>query len=72
MATSTCPKCDSHTFETKEFSPNHSNFRLTAVQCASCGAVVGVLDFLNIGAELMKIGKAVKDIARKVGVSTDL
>jgi RNase P subunit RPR2 len=49
MAISTCPKCDSTIFETKEGAVRGSNFKLTFVQCASCGAVVGVLDFFNIG-----------------------
>jgi ssDNA-binding Zn-finger/Zn-ribbon topoisomerase 1 len=49
MATSTCPKCNSTRFEVKENSPSGSNYRLAFVQCSSCGCVVGVLDFVNIG-----------------------
>jgi hypothetical protein len=62
MATPTCIKCGGHIFETKEVSPKHSNFRLNFVQCGSCGGVVGVLDFYNIGAELQAIKKLLKAI----------
>jgi predicted nucleic-acid-binding Zn-ribbon protein len=57
MATSTCIKCGGHHFETKEADPANSQFKLTFVQCSSCGGVVGVLDFYNIGQELQLIKK---------------
>jgi predicted nucleic-acid-binding Zn-ribbon protein len=57
MATSTCVKCGSHQFETKEADPKNSMFKMTFVQCASCGGVVGVMDFYNIGQELQLIKK---------------
>lgn len=57
MATSSCPKCSRHVFELKENTPNGSEFKLTFVQCSSCGAVVGVIDFYNIPMLLDKIGK---------------
>jgi len=62
MATSTCIKCGSTRFEVKEASPLHSNFKLYFVQCAQCGAVVGTMDYLNIG-------YFIKKIADKLGIS---
>ena len=49
MAISTCTKCGNTQFEVKEASPGESNFKLNFVQCTSCGGVIGVLDFHNIG-----------------------
>ena len=62
MAFSSCPKCESTRFEMKEMSPTGSKFKVQAVQCSSCGAVVGILDYYNIPALLTKI-------AKKLGIS---
>jgi hypothetical protein len=61
MATSTCIKCGGTTFESREATPRSSPFKLAFVQCASCGGVVGVMDFHNIGEML-------KDFAKVLGV----
>ena len=66
MASSTCVKCGETTFETKEVSPRNSPFKLTFVQCASCGGVIGVMDFYNIGNELQDIKKAIAAIAKSI------
>lgn len=55
MARSTCPKCDNTRFEVKVVTPNGSNFKLQFVQCSVCGAVVGVLERLNLGSLLILI-----------------
>ena len=57
MANSTCPKCSSNSFEMKEAKIRNSAYRLYFVQCASCGAVVGVQEFENIGALIYKLAK---------------
>ncbi len=62
MASSTCIKCGNHTFEVKEAAPRDSAYKLLFVQCSSCGGVVGVMDFSNIGAMLYKMQK-------KLGIS---
>jgi len=61
MAMSTCIKCGNKTFETSENSPGGSNFKMFFVQCSSCGGVVGVMDFYNIG-------QLVHDLAKGLGV----
>ncbi|KAA4627384.1 hypothetical protein F3B42_08810 [Bacteroides ovatus] len=61
MATSKCPKCDSTRFEMKEGAINGSRFRYNFVQCAACGAVIGVVPFHNTNALL-------EQIADKLGV----
>jgi len=42
MATSTCPKCESSTFEAAALSVRGGN-KPTAIQCANCGAIIGLL-----------------------------
>jgi predicted nucleic-acid-binding Zn-ribbon protein len=57
MATSTCIKCDNHSFEVKLAEPKKGAFKMYFVQCTSCGGVVGVTEFYSIGAMLLKLGK---------------
>jgi predicted Zn finger-like uncharacterized protein len=53
MAYSKCPSCSSTYFET----PSGSRYKLQFVKCSSCGTVVGVLDYYNIGALLFALAK---------------
>lgn len=46
---SKCPKCEASNFETVLESPKNSNFKVQFIRCASCRAVVGVMDYYNIG-----------------------
>ncbi|OSZ21153.1 hypothetical protein BVZ25_20710 [Klebsiella quasipneumoniae] len=57
MATTTCPKCSSTRFEMKETVVSGSRYRLMFIQCASCGAAVGVQDYFNAGELLTRICK---------------
>lgn len=70
---SACPKCDrGTTFKLSTKSPKDSAFKLSFIECSSCGAVVGVMDFHNIGQMLNQQNKALKKIAAAVGVSVTL
>jgi transcription elongation factor Elf1 len=55
----TCVECGSTTFQNTAVSPQ-SNFELTFVHCSSCGAVVGVMDFYNIGQKIKDLAKALR------------
>ena len=55
MPLSTCVKCGSHSFELVETEPFGSAIKLYFVQCSSCGGVVGVQEFNNIGSMLEKV-----------------
>jgi hypothetical protein len=44
MATSTCPKCDGHTFERGLITPLNELRAVPVLQCASCGTVVGTME----------------------------
>lgn len=54
---SKCPSCSSTSFETAIETPKESRFKLLFIRCASCGAVVGVLDYYNIGSMLQQLAK---------------
>lgn len=55
MAQSTCVKCGNTRFEMKEQSPVSSNYKYLFIQCTSCGGVVGVVEYFNIGSLIHKI-----------------
>ena len=64
MATARCPRtdCTGTSFEMKELNIRGANYRHLAVQCSTCGAVVGVTEIMNLGYALQKIGS-------KLGIS---
>ncbi len=62
MASSTCIKCGSTRFEIKENSPTGSRFKIMFVQCNSCGGVVGIMDYYNIG-------QLIHDLAKKLNIT---
>lgn len=59
MAKSRCPRseCVGTSFEIQELKVSGANFRHMAIQCSSCGAVVSVGDYLNVGAAMEKLLK---------------
>jgi len=59
MAESTCIKCGNTEFELKLTVPKASAYKLWFVQCARCGSVVGVIDYVNIGHQVEKIAAKV-------------
>jgi len=72
MAISKCPKCESSQFEVKQNSPTYSQFKLYFVQCSSCGAVVGAMDFYNIGARISELEKKIEEIKYSSSVNHNL
>jgi len=56
---SVCPNqsCKSTTFEVATESIRHANFKLSFIRCYSCGTVVGVTEYYNIGERLDKLAK---------------
>jgi len=63
MAYSKCSNCGSSSFEIVQNSPSKSNYKLTFVQCSSCGAVVGVMDYYNIGSRISDLEKKVDSLS---------
>jgi predicted nucleic-acid-binding Zn-ribbon protein len=49
MAISRCVSCKGTSFEISEANVSGTRFKLNFVQCALCGAVVGVTEFYNSG-----------------------
>lgn len=73
MAWSKCPSCHKSNFEMVEATPKNSAFKVMFVQCALCGAVVGVMDYINscslieiLGKEVEKQGKMLEDIKHQL------
>jgi len=63
MARSKCGGCGSGSFElVEQASIKNSNFKLTFVQCSSCGVPVGVMEYYNIGDKLDGLEKRIKAI----------
>jgi transcription elongation factor Elf1 len=52
-----CPKCDHTQFAIKSFDPIDSRFKLVAVYCNACGAVVGITEYDDTGALIRKLAK---------------
>jgi len=63
MAISKCPKCDNTYFEVAHNSPSKSNYKLMFVQCSKCGAVVGTMDYYNIGTKIEELEKKVENLS---------
>jgi predicted nucleic-acid-binding Zn-ribbon protein len=69
MALSTCPKCGNHSFALHEKEPTGSTVKWFFVQCSSCGAPVGVVDFYPNSTVIKRIEaleKAVKSLTTSV------
>ena len=68
MATPTCARCDSTRFEMKEFTPDGATHTVMFVQCAVCGAVVGVTDVYAVGSMVNQTKSTLRTIAEKLGI----
>lgn len=63
---SKCPKCNNTFFELEENSPSGSNYKLLFVQCSSCGSVLGVMDFFNIGTKISIVEEMIEKLDKKI------
>ncbi|MCK4868978.1 MAG: hypothetical protein KAT39_13075 [Alphaproteobacteria bacterium] len=66
MALSKCPHCNNTSFEAAEVSPSGSPFSAIFIQCAGCGAPVGVMDFYNIGTFLNLQETKIAELSQKI------
>lgn len=67
MGWSKCTKCDSHLFEVVEQSNvRNSRYKLWFVQCASCGTVVGVLNYLDAALYLGPKIEALENLEKRI------
>jgi hypothetical protein len=49
---STCAKCGGGMFKVVTQEPAGSNYKSNFIQCSSCNAPIGVVDYYNTGAQL--------------------
>lgn len=47
--------------------PSGSNFKMSFIQCAACGGVVGVTDFFDTGTQIKKVLSAIENLSHGVG-----
>jgi predicted nucleic-acid-binding Zn-ribbon protein len=66
-----CVKCGNHSFKLELFEPTGGAYKLYAVACSSCGGVVGVTEFNNIGAMIERQNKVIRKIVDHLGVMLD-
>jgi hypothetical protein len=62
-----CVRCGQMVFETKVIEPAGSNYKLVTLQCAACGGVAGVLDYMNIGDRINDLEKQLDGLGMEVG-----
>jgi hypothetical protein len=55
-----CPSCTNHTFRLVEFEPQGSRFKMFAICCSSCGAVVGVEPYHNTAELLFSLAEKLR------------
>ncbi|MDT5063472.1 MAG: hypothetical protein QOH63_3931 [Acidobacteriota bacterium] len=67
-AASSCPKCGHHSFELTYLTSGSPKTTISAVQCESCGAIVGVLD--DLSEKLARIEKRLKAIEQNLKAQT--
>lgn len=63
---SSCAKCGGGNFKVVEKEPQGSNFKLNFVQCSSCNAPIGVLDFFNLGSLMKDQEKSIKNLDNRL------
>jgi hypothetical protein len=68
MAVSKCAACNAKSFELAEASIAGSKFKHYFVQCAKCGAVVGVIPFDSTNALIRLVQKDLKAVKQKVDI----
>ena len=66
MALSCCPKCDNEFFEMVEVEPGNWRFKVMFVQCTSCGAVVGSMDYFNLSTLILELKEKLDSVELKL------
>lgn len=55
-----CPRCKGNFFAMSELKLTGSAFRMMAIHCSACGCIVGMQEYLNAGALIHKLAKALR------------
>lgn len=72
MPQSNCSRCGSHEFEVVHAQNIEGTTRaILFVQCSQCGAVVGALDFVNLGVQASHIRDEVERTIEKLRKSLE-
>lgn len=68
MAYSKCGQCGSSSFKLVTQEPSGSAYKFNFIQCSSCDAPIGVVDFFNTGDQINKLEKRVKNLESLLGI----
>lgn len=63
---STCAKCGNHIFRLEEVSPSGSRFKFYFIQCSTCGAPAGVVDYDHTGTMIDGLERRVNDLSSQI------
>ena len=66
MSSSKCPSCSNSSFELKEINVKDSRYKLYAIQCSSCGAVVSITEYYNVGNLIEEQTKLIKSLKQDI------
>jgi len=68
MAQTTCPHCQSHSFEIQETSPTGAAYKQFFVQCSECGSPFSTLPYFEPTVMLQRVENRLKKIEEKLGI----
>jgi hypothetical protein len=66
FGTTKCGKCESASFKIQEISPSGAQYKMYAIQCASCQTPIWVTDYYNVGSLLKQQEKTLADLQSKL------
>lgn len=61
-----CPRCDNSSYRLQELQVTGARYKYYSIQCSSCHAPIGVMDWDNIGAALGELDEKVDSLSAKV------
>lgn len=66
MAISTCAKCGGGFFKLVTQEPSGSRYKINFIQCSSCNAPIGTMDYFNTGAQLEQQKKSIDELESRM------
>lgn len=57
-----CGFCNKSGTKLEEITPTGSRYKYQAICCQSCGSILGVMDYFNIGAGVEKLEQGIKQL----------
>lgn len=61
-----CAKCGGGFFELQTIEPSGSNFKINVIQCSSCGAPIGLVDYYDTHSSIEKTNQKIERLHNEV------